>query len=121
MKRDADKKKANTKLWTQTERQRTSEMATASISRQRTSDKITVLASTAIPRSPVENARNFGFSPNVEVLPGPIMLYVVVRSERDKHKCSATKMLMSTVVFCRPDQYSLTNCYVDDNSCLISE
>jgi hypothetical protein len=25
------------------------------------------------------------------------------------------------VVFCRPDQCSLTNSYVDDNSCLISE
>jgi hypothetical protein len=24
-------------------------------------------------------------------------------------------------VFCRPDQCSLTNSYVDDNSCLISE
>jgi hypothetical protein len=29
--------------------------------------------------------------------------------------------LESEQVFCRPDQCSLTNSYVDDNSCLISE
>jgi hypothetical protein len=29
--------------------------------------------------------------------------------------------MMEFLVFCRPEQCSLTNSYVDDNSCLISE
>jgi serine/threonine protein kinase len=43
-----------------------------------------------------------------EVLTSNTMLYVVM-------------MLVTGGVFCRPDQCSLTNSYVDDNSCLISE
>jgi hypothetical protein len=34
--------------------------------------------------------------------------------------CVAT-IPVDKVLFCRPDQCSLTNSYVDDNSCLISE
>jgi hypothetical protein len=31
------------------------------------------------------------------------------------------EMFHELLVFCRPDQCSLTNSYVDDNSCLITE
>jgi hypothetical protein len=39
----------------------------------------------------------------------------------DRHKPLGSATLVLDVVFCRPDQCSLTNSYVDNNSSLISE
>jgi hypothetical protein len=54
------------------------------------------------------------------------LIIVKVTEVRAQEVCAkearATKKTsMDVAVFCRPDQCSLTNSYVDDNSCLISE
>jgi hypothetical protein len=69
--------------------------------------KVTVLADTgsdysAIPRSPVEDARKRGFLLKLEVLPEPIMMNMAIRGESDKKTCSATAMLMSAVTITTP-------------------
>jgi hypothetical protein len=115
-KRDGDKKKANFQTLNNnraTDDNRDGQ--TAYLTAENLGVKVTVLADTgseysAILRSAVEDARKRGFPLKVEVLTKHIMLNMAIRGESDKK-----------TLFCRPDQCSLTNSYVDDNSCLISE
>jgi hypothetical protein len=107
-KRDADKKKANFKTFGNngaTSENRDGQ--TAYLTAENLGVKVTVLADTgsdysAISRSAVEDARRRGFPFKVEVLPEPIMLNMSIRSESDKHKCSAQEMLMSEVKITTP-------------------
>jgi hypothetical protein len=45
----------------------------------------------------------------------------IASGQRVKESIKTTAYSLPNFYFCRPDQYSLTNSYVDDNSCLISE
>jgi hypothetical protein len=107
-KRDADKKKANSK--TLGNNRATSEIRdgqTAYLTAENLGVKITVLADSgsdfsAIPRSAVEDARKRGFPLKVEVLPEPIILNMAIRDESNKQTCSATEMLMSAVTITTP-------------------
>jgi hypothetical protein len=102
-KSDADKKKANFKtLGNNRATSDNRDGQTAYLTAENLGVKVTVLADTgsdysAIPRSAVEDARNCGLPLKVEVLPDPIMLNMAIKSESDKHKCSAKEMLMSAV------------------------
>jgi hypothetical protein len=69
--------------------------------------KVTVLVDTgsdytAMSRSAVEDARKRGFPLKVDVLLVPTILNMAIRVESDKHKCSATEMLMSAVTITMP-------------------
>jgi hypothetical protein len=99
-KKDADKKKANFKtLGNNRATSANRDCQTTYLTAENLGVKVTVLADTgsdysAKLSSAVEDARKRGFPLKVEVLPEPIMLNMAIRGERDKQKCSATKMLI---------------------------
>jgi hypothetical protein len=107
-KRDADKKKANFKtLGNNGATSENRDGQTAYLTAENLGVKVTVLADTgsdysAIPRSPVDDARKRGFPLKVEVLSKPIMLNMAIRGESDKKTCSATEILMSAVTITTP-------------------
>jgi hypothetical protein len=107
-KRDADKKKANSKtLGNNGATSENRDGQTAYLTAENLGVKVTVLGDTgsdysAIARRAVEDARKRGFPLKVEVLPEPIMLNMAIRGEGDKQTCSATEMLMSAVTVATP-------------------
>jgi hypothetical protein len=104
-KRDANKKKENFKtLGNNGATLDNRDGQTVYLTAENLGVKVTVLADTgldysAIPRSVVEDARK---RLKVQVLPEPIMLYMAIRGESDKQKCSAKEMLMSAVTITTP-------------------
>jgi hypothetical protein len=54
-------------------------------------------------------------------MPAKRRLTVIERSPDMEGRQTRHALECSRLVFCRPDQCSLTNSHVDDNSCFISE